>query len=121
MGYKVGDIIVGKITSTRPFALFLCFDDGSQGLLHISELSDEYVRDIEKYGVVGDEIKVKILSIDPSNGFLRVSYKQVPNEEKYTSHTNSKRNNLIDDSSDFVELEKKLPEWINSVLEKEGK
>ena len=118
MKYQIGDLIVGKITSVKPYALFLSFDNGSNGLLHISELSDSYIRDIEKYGSVGDEVKVKVISIDEVNGFLRVSYKRVPEEERYSTHTNEARIYLEDKEKDFSELEKKLPVWIEETLKK---
>lgn len=118
MGYQIGDLIVGKVNKVRPYALFLTFEDGTNGLLHISEISDSYVRDIEKFGIVGDEIRVKVLEIDPNNSFLRVSYKRVPEEEKYNSHRFDKRMIPEFDSSDFHSLEEKLPEWIESGLKK---
>ena len=118
MGYKIGDIVIGKVNQVRPYALFLTFDDGTNGLLHISELSDSYIRDIEKFGSVGDEIKVKVLSIDSTNGFLRVSYKAIPDSEKYSTHDNSNRRIPEFDEADFTDLEQKLPEWINETLKK---
>ena len=118
MGYDVGDLVIGTVTQIRPYALFLTFEGGVYGLLHISELSDGYIRDIEKYGSVGDEIKVKVLSIDESNGFLRVSYKAIPEGERYTTHTNESRKAPQFDEADFSDLEAKLPEWINETLKK---
>ena len=93
------------------------FEDGVTGLLHISEISDSFVRDIEKYGSVGDEIKVKILAIDKENGFLRVSYKQVPAEEAYSSHTNQRRLPTVTEE-EFKPLQEKLDEWINDAYSK---
>lgn len=121
MEYKVGDLIIGKVNQIRPYALFLTFDNGANGLLHISELSDGYIRDIEKFGTIGDEIKVKILSIDPNNGFLRVSYKEVPESEIYSTHDSSVRRLPQFDEADFTDLENKLPEWINDTLKKAKK
>lgn len=118
MNYQVGDLIIGKVTSVKPYAIFLEFEDGTKGLLHISELSDAYIRDIEKYGSVGDEIKVKILSIDSTNGFLRVSYKQVPQEELYSTHVNESRIYLDEEEKDFSVLGEKLPTWISETLKK---
>ena len=112
------DILIGKVNQIRPYALFLTFENGQRGLLHISELSDKYIRDIEKYGSIGDEIKVKVLSIDPSNGFLRVSYKAIPEAERYNSHDESKQLSAQFDEADFHDLEEKLPEWISETLEK---
>lgn len=118
MGYDIGDLVLGTVNQIRPYALFLTFDDGSKGLLHISEISDNYVRDIELFGSVGDVIKVKIIEIDPYNGFLRVSYKQVPEEERYSTHDNSKKRVPQFDEADFSSLEAKLPEWIEETLKK---
>ena len=58
MNYQVGQLIIGKVYNVKPYALFMSFGDGVTGLLHISEISDSFVRDIEKYGSVGDEIKL---------------------------------------------------------------
>ena len=118
MKYQIGDLIIGKITSVKPYALFLAFENGSNGLLHISELSDSYIRDIEKYGSVGDEIKVKVIAIDEANGFLRVSYKKVPEEERFSTHVNESRIYLEEKEKDFSELAKNLPIWIEETLKK---
>ena len=116
MKYQVGQLIVGKVYNVKPYALFMTFEDGVTGLLHISEISDSFIRDIEKYGSVGDEIKVKILSIDKDNGFLRVSYKQVPPEEMYSSHTNQRRMPTTSED-EFLPLKEKLDSWIKEAYE----
>lgn len=121
MGYEVGELVLGTVNQIRPYALFLDFEDGSRGLLHISEISDDYVRDIELFGSIGDVIKVKIIEIDPYNGFLRVSYKQVPVEERYSTHDNSKKKVPQFDEADFSSLEKMLPIWIEETLKKARK
>lgn len=118
MGYEIGDLVLGTVNQIRPYALFLTFEDGSKGLLHISEISDNYVRDIELFGSVGDVIKVKVIEIDPYNGFLRVSFKQVPEEERYSTHDNSQKRVPQFDEADFSSLEAKLPEWIEETLKK---
>lgn len=119
--YQIGDLIIGKVTNVKPYALFLKFENGVNGLLHISEISDNYIRDIEKYGVVGDEIKVKVLSIDETNGFLRVSYKSVPKEEFYSTHKANNRTTPVFEQSSFNTLKEKLPIWIKETLEKADK
>ena len=116
MKYQVGQLIVGKVYNVKPYALFMSFEDGVTGLLHISEISDSFIRDIEKYGSVGDEIKVKILSIDKDNGFLRVSYKQVPPEEMYSSHTNQRKVPTTSED-EFLPLKDKLDSWIKEAYE----
>ena len=123
MKYELNQLVIGKVISVKPYAIFLAFEDGIEGLLHISEISNNYIRDIEKFGSVGDEIKVKILSIDKNNGFLRVSLKQVPPEETYSSHTNQRRLPTVTEE-EFLPLKEKLDGWINdaySKIEKEEK
>lgn len=116
MKYEVGQLVVGKVTKVKPFALFLEFEDGASGLLHISEISNSFIKDIERYGTIGDELKVMIMSIDETNGFLRVSFKRVPEEETYSTHDNNVRNALTTQGNDFEVLKKKLPKWINDTL-----
>jgi len=123
MPYQVGQSVIGKVIKVKPFAIFMSFEDGSEGLLHISEISDSYVRDIEKYGSKGDEIKVKIVSIDETNGYLRVSLKRVPQEEAYSTHNNNVRKAPECNEGDFKPLKDKLDGWIKDMLleaEKEG-
>ena len=120
MNYQIGQLVIGKVYNVKPYALFMSFEDGVTGLLHISEISDSFVRDIEKYGSVGDEIKVKILTIDKENGFLRVSYKQVPPEEAYSSHVNQRRLPTVTEE-EFQPLKDKLDGWINDAYQKIGK
>lgn len=118
MSYEVGEYIIGTVEKVKPFALFMIFEDGSKGLLHISEISDSYIRDIEKFGSVGDEMKVKVLSIDEYNGFMRVSLKQVPEEEKYTTHSNDKRHMPKINEDSFNDLKNHLDGWISDTLSK---
>ena len=123
MNYQVGQLVIGKVYNVKPYALFMSFEDGITGLLHISEISDSFIRDIEKYGSIGDEIKVKILAIDQDNGFLRVSYKQVPPEEAYSSHTNQRKQPTVTED-EFLPLKEKLSGWIEDAynkIEKEDK
>lgn len=117
MNYQVGDIIIGKVNKVRPYALFLSFDNAN-GLLHISEISDHYVRDIEKFATIGDEIKVKVLSVDEENGFLRVSFKQVDESERYCSHDSTAKVIPEANKGDFTALADHLPTWIDETLKK---
>ncbi len=115
---EINDLVIGTVCNVKPYALFLSFEDGTQGLLHISEISDSYIRDIEKFGTLGDQLKVKVLSKDPTNGFLRVSLKQVPPEEAFSTHTSAKRKAPEVTEEDFKILEENLPKWIESTLRK---
>ena len=120
MKYEVGQLIIGTVTDVKPYALFMEFEGGVTGLLHISEISDSFIRDIEKFGSKGDQLKVMVVSIDENNGFLRVSLKKVPQEEAFSTHNNNVRKAPKADVDDFAPLAEKLPTWIAETL-KEAK
>ena len=121
MHFEIGQLIIGKVTKVKPFALFMEFEGGVEGLLHISEISDSYIRDIEKFGSKGDEMKVKVVAIDETNGFLRVSLKKVPPEEAYSTHNNNVRKLPECDKNDFMPLADHLDGWIKTTLEEATK
>jgi len=117
MDFEIGSLVIGKVTSVKPYALFLGFEEGKIGLLHISEISDSFIRDIERYGSIGDEMKVKIIDIDKSNGFLRVSLKQVLKTDFYSTHSDEKTIPVATEE-EFAELREKIPGWIEETLKK---
>lgn len=116
--YQINDLVIAKVYEVKPYALFLEIEDGTKGLLHISELSDSYIRDIEKFGTIGDEMKIKIIDIDSHNGFLRFSLKQVPEDERYSSHVEENKNFILPGEESFKSLEENLPTWIEETLQK---
>lgn len=63
MSIEVGSIVSGKVTGITNFGAFIDLGDKKTGLVHISEISDRYIKDISEVLSVGDEVKVKILSI----------------------------------------------------------
>lgn len=71
---KVGNVVEGEITGITNFGAFVKLDKGQTGLVHISEVSHDYVSKIDDYLKVGDKVKVKILSLD--NGKISLSIRQ---------------------------------------------
>ncbi len=78
---EAGSIVEGKITGITPFGAFVALEEGQTGLVHISEIALEYVKDINDHVKVGDTVKVKVLSIDPA-GKISLSMKQAVLAEK---------------------------------------
>ena len=74
MKLKKGDIVVGKVTGITNYGVFMSFDNGYVGMVHISEISYDYVKDISEYINVGDEIEVRIIKVenDVSRYFFRM-------------------------------------------------
>lgn len=68
--YKVGMEVEGKITAITNFGVFVNFDDGMEGLIHISELAWQRIDSPNELYKVNDKIKAEIVSIDGSKIFL---------------------------------------------------
>ncbi len=64
MAVQVGSIIEGKVTAIKPFGMFVAVSDTQQGLVHISQVANGFVKDINDHFTVGAPVKVKVLSID---------------------------------------------------------
>lgn len=75
MALEVGAIVEGVVTGITNFGAFVSLPDGKTGLVHISEIADTYVKDINEYVKKNDTVKVKVLSVDPS-GKIGLSIKQ---------------------------------------------
>jgi polyribonucleotide nucleotidyltransferase len=73
---EVGKIYLGKVKRIAPFGAFCEILSGKEGLIHISELSDRFVNQVEDIVKVGDEVQVKVIDID-EQGRISLSKKQV--------------------------------------------
>jgi small subunit ribosomal protein S1 len=82
--YSRNDIVNGKVTRIVKFGLFVQIEEGLEGLVHISELSDESVRRPSDVAKIGDELIIRIIDIDFDKRRMAFSVKQVENpvEEK---------------------------------------
>ena len=85
MALQVGDIIEGKVTGIKPFGAFVSLPEGKNGLVHISEVSYEYVQDIATVLKEGQAVSVKVLSIAP-DGKIALSIKRTQPAPQRTGH-----------------------------------
>ena len=75
MELEIGAIQEGKVTGITKFGAFVLLPGGKSGLVHISEIANAYVNDVNDYLKVGDTVKVKILSVNEA-GKVNLSIKQ---------------------------------------------
>ena len=75
MALQVGDIVEGKVTGIKPFGAFVSLPEGKTGLVHISEVSYEFVQDLSAVLSDGQTVSVKVLSIAP-DGKIALSIKR---------------------------------------------
>lgn len=75
MEFAVGAILDGKVTGITKFGAFVSLPGNKTGMVHISEIAHAYVSDINEHLTVGQEVKVKIIAIDPA-GKINLSIKK---------------------------------------------
>ncbi|MCT6925019.1 MULTISPECIES: S1 domain-containing post-transcriptional regulator GSP13 [Bacillales] len=114
--YKVGDVLTGKVTGIQPYGAFVALDEQTQGLVHISEITYGFVKDVSHFLKVGDEITVKILEIEDGSQKISLSIRAL--QEEPTPMKKEQRKTLQerideDDAAGFQPLKDKLQEWID--------
>ena len=75
--YQAGEIIEGQVTKLVPFGAFVRVAQGIEGLVHISELSEQHVESPEAVLSVGDQVRVKVIEVDVSRRRISLSMRQV--------------------------------------------
>lgn len=109
--YKIDSVLTGKVTGIQPYGAFVALDDDTQGLVHISEIKHEFIKNINDHLKVGDEVKVKVISVDEEKGKISLSMKALEEPSKEKETTKPRR---IEDkpTAGFNTLKDKLEEWI---------
>ena len=119
--YQVGNILDGKVTGIQAYGAFVALDEETQGLVHISEITHGYVKDVNEHLKIGDEVKVKVLSVDEANGKISLSIKATEEAPKQQAAAPKKQNKkrqatttvkTDDSAAGFNTLKDKLEEWI---------
>lgn len=67
MQVTVGSILEGKVAKVTNYGAFVDLEGGGSGMIHISEVANTYVKDINAYLKVGEAVKVKVIGITPEN------------------------------------------------------
>ena len=81
MALSNGTIVNGKVTGITNFGAFVETEDGSRGMVHISEISRSYVEDIKSVLKVGQAVTVKVISV-ADDGKIALSMKQLEKSEE---------------------------------------
>lgn len=110
--YKPGMIVYGKVSGIKPYGAFVSFENGSSGLIHISEISNGFVKSVDKYFKLNSYVMVKIIDVDKQNNQLRLSFKAINQAKR-------KRNLLRYDTlpkhgGGFKPIAEQLPSWVES-------
>ena len=108
--YNIDQVIKCKVSGVEPYGIFVSVDKNFNGLIHISEVSNEFVRNVNDYVKVGDEIFCKIISIEPKEHQMKLSIKDI-------DYVNTGQvRDTIDTSKGFKILNDNLPKWMEEKL-----
>ena len=80
--HETGEVIQGAVTKLVPFGAFVRLGDGIEGLVHISELSEQHVESPEQVVQVGDQVRVKVVDVDPPRRRISLSMRRVADEQE---------------------------------------
>ena len=106
--YYKNEIVDGCVTGIEKYGIFVVLDEYYNGLIHISEISDGFVKDINKIANIGETIRVRVLEADDDTFHVKLSIKDLNykiDENKNTPITETKNG--------FKNLNKYLNDWIN--------
>ena len=101
------EIVEGCVTGIEKYGIFVTLDEYYSGLIHISEISDSYVRDINKVANIGETIKVRVIDIDDDAFHVKLSIKNL--NYRLTKKLNSP---IKETNKGFATLENMLDVWI---------
>src|SRR5699024_7887405 len=113
MSIEVGSKVEGKVTGITNFGAFVELEKNTTGLVHISEVADSYVKDINEYLKVGETVTVKVINVekDEKIGMSIKKAEEKPTRKKssreQTENFESKINDIIKDSEDRLSTLKK--------------
>ncbi len=113
MTIEVGSKLKGKISGITHFGAFVELPGGITGLVHISEVADNYVKDINEHLSVGDEVEVKVINVE-SDGKIGLSIKKAkdqpsrPRQDRPRGRGGKPRR----PSNEFVSFEDKLNRFL---------
>lgn len=110
--YKKNEIVLGVVTGIEKYGIFVGLDEYYSGLIHISEISDNFVRNVHNYVNIGETIKVKVLEVDDDTFQVKLSIKNV--DYRLNSH---KQSPISETGSGFKILKDNLDKWINDYLD----
>ena len=115
--YMKGKIVRATVTGLESYGAFVSLDEYYSGLIHISEISHNFVKDIRDFVKIGDNIYVEIIEVDDKLGHLSLSIKNI----NYYVKPIVKKRKIHETNLGFKTLAYKLPYWIKESIEKTQK
>lgn len=80
--FKIGDVVEGEINRLTPFGAFIKLSDDINGLIHLTEITGEAIKDPSEALKIGEKVKAKIIAIEPNEHRIGLSIKALTEEPK---------------------------------------
>ncbi len=109
--YEVGKIVTGCVTGIENYGIFVSLNEYYSGLIHISEISNKFVRDPSNFVEVGETIRVKVIEKDEESCHLKLSIKDID------YRINRRKGKIKETPNGFETLSVKLDDWIEDKYE----
>jgi len=115
----VGALVSGKVSKITAFGAFVELENGLEGLIHVTELSDQAFGKVEDVVSKGDEVTAKVLKLDPEHKKIALSIKeylieknQVNRDDIVVTKRKKKEEKADDESDSSKKRKKKSPEEV---------
>ena len=96
--YKVNSVVLGYVTGIKEYGIFVQLDNNTSGLIHISEISNKFIKNINNYAYVGELIRVRIIDLNEDNHYslstVGLDYRITKNKKGRINETPSGFKNL---------------------------
>lgn len=118
--YYPGNIVEGKVVGIKPYGVFVSLEDEIMGLIHISEISEGFVSNINKLVKIGDIVKTKMLDIDYVEKRAKLSLKAMSKRSRYKIKKCSLSEEKINVSKEFYPIKIRMEDFVNDAKERLG-
>lgn len=105
-----GELVVCKIEKISPYSAFASLEEypGKEGMIHVSEISSSWVKDIRKHVKDNERVVCKVLRIDPERGHITLSLKRLSAQEKKSRMNQFKREKRAEKLLEMIVKERGL-------------
>lgn len=107
---KIGDIVKGQVTGITLYGVFVTLNDDYTGMVHISEVSNKFIPNLNKLFKIGDIISVKVMAIDENKRQVKLSIKELD----YKIETGASA--IREKGTGFKPIEDNLENWIETKM-----
>lgn len=135
---ETGSVVEGKVVRIKPFGAIVQLEGGAQGLVHISQIANGFVQDINEHVAIGDSVKVKVISVDEENRKIALSIRDAlpkpqrpqhqlnnkPRDHKSNYEPRGAKQSLANDTTQAKdpvnEFEDKMKDWLKQSNERQA-